>query len=186
MSIGNPSWKGYDIETKKPCSNWGISGKKQIKTYKLCKKWGKDPQKEFNRIWDAWLNELSNNEARLQELDQKIEYLTTQRELIKKNNGNSVIVNEKLIKDVDDKINQITDGITYKWIYAVVKNLSYRHDMSYNEMDGIFSERIPQLIKNNQYKEQLLYLFKYVKDRAKNGTLSDTEIDVEFPRPVRA
>jgi hypothetical protein len=185
VSIGNPNWKGYDTETKKPCGNWGVPGRKQIKAYKLCKKWGKDPQKDFNRIWDMWLNELSNNEAQLEEMRQKRDYLNTQIELIEKTNGNSIIINEKLLRDIDEHINQITEGSTYRWGYAITKKLSNRHDLAFNEVIKIFDERVPALIKNNEYRERLLYFFRYIGDRAKNGALSDTEIDMQFPITAR-
>lgn len=184
--IGNPSWKGYDTDYKKACSNWGIVGKKQVKAYRLCKKWGKNPQHELARKWDQWLNELSDNEEQLVEMKQKRDYLDVQIDLIEKNNGNTVTINEKLLVDIDERINLITDETTYQWIYAVVKNLSYRYDLGFNEIFKVFNERIPVLIKNNQYKEQILYLFKYVGDRAKNGALSDQEIENVFPRPVKA
>lgn len=177
---GAPNWKGY-TETKHACNNWGYSGLKQIKIYKLCKKWGLDPQLEFEKSMDALLNKLSNSEEQLEEMRQKRDYLDTQIELIEKSNGDSIIINEKLLKDVDDHISQISDGSTYRWGYAILKKLSYRHDMSFNDIIKVFNERVPVLIKNNEYREKMLYFFKYIADRANNGALTDLEIDKQFP-----
>lgn len=177
---GSPTWKGY-TESKHSCNNWNYSGAKQMKIYKNCKKYGFDPQEEFGKVMDAWLNKLSNGEERLEELRQKRDYLSTQIELIEKNNGGSVIVNEKLVKDIDEHISMIGEGSSYRWGYAIIRKLSNRYDMNFNDIIKVFNERVPAQIKNNEYKEKVLYFFRYVADRAKNGTLSDSEIDAQFP-----
>jgi len=186
MSKGNPDWKGYDVDYKKSCGNWGYPGKKQIRLYKLCKKWGKDPQVEFVKALDTHMNVLSNSEVQKEELRKTIEEAQLRLELIEKGNEGAEIINKKLIEDIDTKIFEIHENTTDRWIYAVVKNLSFRYELSYNEMNKIFLKRIPVLIKINEYREKICYKFKFVEGKANNGTLSDDEIDTIFPMPVRA
>lgn len=186
MSKGNPDWSKYDVDRKMPCVNWGIPGKEQIRAYKLCKKWGKDPQKDFHRVWKNWLNELSNSEVQLEEMRVQRDYLSTQIDLLEKNTESSIIINEKLIKDIDDHINQYSEGSSYRWGYAIMKKLSARHDLSFNEIHKVFNQRIPLLIHNNEYREKICYFFRFVADRAKNGMLTDQEIDNMFPLSMKA
>ncbi len=186
MARGNPTWKGYDVEKKMACVNWGYSGKKQIKIYKYAKKWGLDPQREFEKMMDELLNKLSNNEEQLAEMKNKVDYLKTQIELIEKNNGNSITINEKLLTDIDEHVDRMHDLTTDQWIYAIINKLRFRYDLSFNDMLKVIVERISQYKGSREYREKLLFRFRYVGERAKNGTLTDKEIEQVFPKPVRA
>lgn len=111
--------------------------------------------------------------------------LQKRRELIE-NQDSLIMANEKFVQTVDERIEQIVDGTTYQWIYAVVKNLAHKNSLTFNEILEVFCKRAQDIIKNPVYRKEVLFQLKYVGDHANNGLLTDDQINEVFPRPVTA
>ncbi len=181
MSIKWP--KKYETNEAKNMNYFCIPGNLQIEYEKECRRNGYNVHQDLKNIIEQRLVILKNKDRQLEEIEQKIIELQRRKDLIE-NEKSLIMTNEKLLKIIDERIEQIIEGTTYQWIYAIIKNLSHKNAITFNEMLEIFCKRAQDIIKMPSTRKEVLHQLKFVGDHANNGLLTDEQINEVFPRQV--
>jgi hypothetical protein len=183
------SWKGYDTNDSKKMNYFVIPGRLQLRYYNQCKKLGLNPHHDLKNLIEVRLSELGVN-VKLEELYKLREDLEFQIKELEEHN-NLAVVNKYLQKDVLDRVNAFRGFLHQNKlppelnIYFVIKGLTAKYEMQYNDVTDVLKEHVIKEIKGD-LKNKLLDRIEYVRMNSNNGVLTDEQAAEKFTKKAEA